>query len=220
MAHVLIGAGVGAATSLATGGDPLKGALLGGVTGGVFGGAEGGLFGSATSSGSSGATTAANTIGGHVAGGASTGVASGATSGAVSGATSSPFAFGDNALEVASGSTMPLTATGTASVQPTTFDKLVNKVTPAGGYGEESFLDKVSNTMGFDDMSTKDKVGLGLLSADALSPDQQAQSLMDRPTTINAGKPVDVNRTETGMLNVNVPDSFIDTVKKRQLFSM
>jgi len=43
-APVLIGAGIGAVTSLATGRDPLTGALLGGVTGGAFGGAEG--FGS------------------------------------------------------------------------------------------------------------------------------------------------------------------------------
>ena len=51
-APVLIGAGIGAVTSLATGSNPFKGALLGGVTGGAFGGAsgfgsgftEGGLF--------------------------------------------------------------------------------------------------------------------------------------------------------------------------------
>ena len=51
-APVLIGAGIGALTSLATGRDPLQGAALGGVTGGAFGGStgfgsgftEGGLF--------------------------------------------------------------------------------------------------------------------------------------------------------------------------------
>lgn len=51
-APVLMGAGVGALASLATGRDPLKGAALGGVTGGAFGGStgfgsgftEGGLF--------------------------------------------------------------------------------------------------------------------------------------------------------------------------------
>jgi len=41
---VLIGAGIGAATSLAMGRDPLMGAALGGISGGAFGGAEG--FGS------------------------------------------------------------------------------------------------------------------------------------------------------------------------------
>ena len=44
MAAPLVGAGIGAVTSLATGRNPLQGALLGGITGGVFGGSEG--FGS------------------------------------------------------------------------------------------------------------------------------------------------------------------------------
>lgn len=51
-APVLVGAGIGALTSLATGRDPLQGAALGGITGGAFGGStgfgsgftEGGLF--------------------------------------------------------------------------------------------------------------------------------------------------------------------------------
>ena len=51
-APVLVGAGIGAISSLATGRNPLQGALLGGVTGGAFGGStgfgsgftEGGLF--------------------------------------------------------------------------------------------------------------------------------------------------------------------------------
>ena len=51
-APVLVGAGIGALTSLATGRDPLQGAALGGMTGGAFGGStgfgsgftEGGLF--------------------------------------------------------------------------------------------------------------------------------------------------------------------------------
>ena len=54
-APVLVGAGVGAISSLAMGRNPLQGAILGGVTGGTFGGSgglgsgfsEGGLFGSA-----------------------------------------------------------------------------------------------------------------------------------------------------------------------------
>lgn len=44
-APVLIGAGIGAATSLATGRDPLMGAALGGISGGAFGGSEGLLSG-------------------------------------------------------------------------------------------------------------------------------------------------------------------------------
>ena len=54
-APVLVGAGIGAVTSLAMGKDPLMGAAMGGLTGGTFGGSgalgsgftEGGLFSSA-----------------------------------------------------------------------------------------------------------------------------------------------------------------------------
>lgn len=48
---MLIGAAVGGGTSLATGNDPLKGALMGGITGGVTGGISG-LGGSAGAAGS------------------------------------------------------------------------------------------------------------------------------------------------------------------------
>lgn len=44
-APVLVGAGIGAATSLAMGRDPLMGAALGGISGGAFGGSEGLLSG-------------------------------------------------------------------------------------------------------------------------------------------------------------------------------
>jgi len=44
MAAPIIGAGIGAVASLATGRDPLQGALLGGISGGFFGGSQG--FGS------------------------------------------------------------------------------------------------------------------------------------------------------------------------------
>lgn len=68
-APVLIGAGIGAATSLAMGKNPLQGALLGGVSGGAFGGAEGfgsgftegGLFASAIPSAGTTAATSAGT---------------------------------------------------------------------------------------------------------------------------------------------------------------
>jgi hypothetical protein len=43
MEPILIGAALGAGTSAAMGGDPLKGALMGGVTGGVGAGLGGGL---------------------------------------------------------------------------------------------------------------------------------------------------------------------------------
>lgn len=55
----LVGAGVGAATSAATGGDPLKGALIGGATGGG-GSLLGGSGGAAASAVDDVATTGAN----------------------------------------------------------------------------------------------------------------------------------------------------------------
>jgi len=74
---MLISAAVGGATSAATGGDPLKGALLGAAGGAAFGGLAGAAGGSAT-----GATagTAAGTTAGTAAGTAAGG-ASGATAG-------------------------------------------------------------------------------------------------------------------------------------------
>lgn len=57
MEPILIGAGVGALTSAATGQNPFTGALLGGATGGVFGGSEsllGGKFASALGEGAAG----------------------------------------------------------------------------------------------------------------------------------------------------------------------
>ena len=216
MAHVLIGAGIGAATSLATGGDPVKGALLGGVTGGAFGGAEGGLL--------EGATSAVNAttpqLGGQVLSGATTGAVGGATAGGVAGATASPYAFGNNALEVA-GSTMNPALIGSSDggqIPMTGLDRAIDTITPAGGYDGPSILDKISKNTGFDDMSTMDKVGLGLMSADAFTPQEQAQQMIDRPAPINPGKPLNTNQTETGMLDVNVPSGFLDDVRKRQLF--
>jgi len=90
MAAPLVGAGIGAVTSMAMGRDPLQGALLGGVGGGLFGGAGGigsgfkelgasGLFGSAVPS--TGATVATSTpvMGGLELAGATTGAVGGAT---------------------------------------------------------------------------------------------------------------------------------------------
>jgi len=88
MAAPLVGAGIGAVTSMAMGRDPLQGALLGGIGGGVFGGSGGlgsgfkelgGLFGSAVPS--TGATVATSTpvMGGLELAGATTGSVGGAT---------------------------------------------------------------------------------------------------------------------------------------------
>jgi len=58
METALLGAAMGGGTSLATGGDPLKGALMGGLMGGV-GSGIGGLFGSGAMPGAEAATQAA-----------------------------------------------------------------------------------------------------------------------------------------------------------------
>ena len=152
--------------------------------------------------------------------GATTGAVGGATAGGVAGATASPYAFGNNALEVA-GSTMNPALIGSSAggqIPMTGFDRAIDTITPAGGYDGPSLLDKISKNTGFDDMSTMDKLGLGLMSADAFTPQEQAQQMIDRPAPINPGKPLNTNQTSTGMLDVNVPTGFIDDVRKRQLF--
>lgn len=70
-APVLIGAGIGAAASLATGRNPLQGALLGGIGGGTFGGSaglgsgftEGGLFSLGSEVGKSAVTNGVTSAG-------------------------------------------------------------------------------------------------------------------------------------------------------------
>ena len=98
MAAPIIGAGIGAVTSLAMGRDPLQGALLGGVTGGITGGMEGNLFNlgssTATSAGTGAATSGATAFGASQAPAA---LASGVGSGATAGTTSSLLG-GDAAL--------------------------------------------------------------------------------------------------------------------------
>jgi len=98
MAAPIIGAGIGAVTSLAMGRDPLQGALLGGVTGGITGGMEGNLFNlgssTATTAGTGAATSAGTAFG---ASQAPTALASGVGSGATAGTTSSLLG-GDAAL--------------------------------------------------------------------------------------------------------------------------
>ena len=96
-APVLVGAGIGAVTSLAMGKDPLMGAAMGGLTGGAFGGSEGfasgftegGLFDVGSGALSSGvAETAAPSLGGLELSGAAmpTGAISGGVSGVAGGA--------------------------------------------------------------------------------------------------------------------------------------
>jgi hypothetical protein len=194
-APVLIGAGIGAATSLATGGNPLQGALLGGVGGGVFGGSaglgsgfkQGGLFN--LGSGLSGAGTLATntpTMGGLALEGAKTGIAgTGAGVGAGAGMSDYVGSFVPEHLTNSTGIPMDnvasaVTSTGVSDNMPllmttegakgtplSTTDKLLNTVTPSGGYSEGNFIS---------DMVQKDPMGSAMLTNAA------AQNLLSRPT--------------------------------------
>lgn len=88
-----IGAGVGAATAAATGGDPLMGALMGGATGAFFPGGMGVTAGSTSMSGVIGGATLGSTtfvtgLGANIALG---GVASAAGVGLIGGAILNPM---------------------------------------------------------------------------------------------------------------------------------
>lgn len=184
-APVLIGAGIGAATSLATGGNPLQGALLGGIGGGTFGGSgalgsgftEGGLFNLGSGLGSAG-TVAKSTpiLGGLELTGATTGATGGALAsggaGAVSGATASPFPFGDNALEVTGNTVNPALIGSSAGGQIpfTGVDKAIDAITPSGGY-DPSGGNFISN------MVKKDPMGSAMLA------NASAQNLLNPQTS-------------------------------------
>lgn len=200
MAAPLVGAGIGAVTSLATGRDPLQGALLGGVGGGLFGGAGGigsgfkelgGLFGSAVPS--AGATVATSTpvLGGLELAGATTGAAGGALAGggagAVSGATASPFPFGDNALEVTGNTVNPalIGSSNGGQIPFTGVDRVIDAVTPSGGFDPDgNFLT---------DMVRKDPVGSSMLGMSA------AQNIMN-PTGSGVPQP-DISSIRAGSID-------------------
>ena len=181
-APVLIGAGIGAAASLATGGNPLQGALLGGIGGGTFGGSgalgsgftEGGLF--SLGSGLSGAGTVATstpTLGGLALEGATTGAVGGALAGGgAAGATASPYAFGNNALEV-TGNTMNPALIGSSAggqIPFTGVDRAIDAITPSGGY-DPSGGNFISN------MVKKDPMGSAMLA------NASAQNLLNPQTS-------------------------------------
>ena len=95
---ILIGAGIGAGTSMLTGNDPLKGAMIGGATGGVASGVSGGA--------ASGAEGVTSTVASHLTSDAvSSTVANGTMNPALTnglGQSSNPFTqFGRDASEMA-----------------------------------------------------------------------------------------------------------------------
>lgn len=236
-APVLVGAGIGAVSSLAMGRDPLQGALLGGVTGGAFGGSgglgsgftEGGLFGSAIP----------DAVGSQAL---TDGVTGAAFEQAITPTDQLMLGVGDIqpqlGLDAGIGTaTIPDSAilstdqlmTGVGDVNPqlglnTGFGVDVASASPMNGlnpkFPEKSLLEKVQSIPNpFAGYNALEQAELTGMTSAALSPQEQAQSLLDRPAPISAGKPLDVDQTKTGMLNVKVPDSFMDKVKRRQLFT-
>lgn len=244
-APVLIGAGIGAVSSLAMGRNPLQGAILGGVTGGTFGGSgglgsgftEGGLFGSAIPDavGSQALTDGAGA--------------------AFDQAVMNPAQYLDETMPISELNALPtgfngvqvpdsaLMSTeqlmsGVGDIQPQLgFDtgygvnvgQFTQPVTDIGaantanllGAPQQSFLEKVQNIPNpFSNMTLKDQVGLSGMTLEAMSPTQQEQAQQVIQPKINAGKPLNVEQTGTGILDVKVPEGFLDTARKNQIRSL
>ena len=197
MAAPLVGAGIGAATSIAMGRDPLQGALLGGIGGGLFGGAGGigsgfkelgtsGLFGSAIPS--TGATVATST---PVMGGLEL---AGATTGAVGGATTTAGTIGAGASDyvgrfvpenLVNSTGIPMDgATSALATGASQADNMPLLMTTEGARGTQPNLfdktkDLLSPAGGY---SEGDNIAQKLYQADPASSQMLAQSLFNPPT--------------------------------------
>jgi hypothetical protein len=218
---ITIGAGLGAGLSVLQGKSPLTGALLGGVGGGMFGGAGG--FGSGFGGGAS--TAAGGAVGGAATGAAPvigdaalispftpTGVAGIQTANSsLSGlqpilgqageqaiAQSAPMYTGSQGMfDMAKGSTLGYNPSFLGGQGPATF---------AGGGGyDPSFLGRLSEGMGnigssFSDLSTRDKLGLGLQGLNMMNQPQMSPTLQPPspiPTQYNASAQLDPSLVST-----------------------
>jgi hypothetical protein len=240
-APVLVGAGIGAVTSLAMGKDPLMGAAMGGLTGGAFGGAEGfgsgftqgGLFDVGSGALSSGvAETAAPTLGGLELSGAAmpTGAISGGASGVAGGAAPNymqsykPMEAGID-FPTSLGATPDSVITqggqivgpnmGIVNQADIPTESLLTSTRPyqQGGLsvktGEapdtgllSSAYDAIAN------MSPLEQTQLGVTAIDAMTPQEQAQQMMQGGGQVTPAKEVTVGTP----LAINVPSS---TFKRR-----
>jgi hypothetical protein len=236
-APVLVGAGVGALTSLATGRDPLAGAALGGLSGGAFGGStgfgsgftEGGLFnlGSVTPTipqiATEGVAQSAMTAGAPSSllsgGGLNVDMALNPLNVGMGGTTATQAGF-----QSASPMMNFADATGVvdnAFINPSTYtggldDMGSSGLSTGGGYipdpNAENFvtdltapvktglLEDIGSTAydSFADMSTMDKVGLGAMTLDAFTPEEQAQvqaqvAQISPPKEVTVGTPLAIN---------------------------
>jgi len=243
-APVLIGAGIGAISSLAMGKNPLQGAILGGVTGGTFGGSgglgsgftEGGLFGSAVP----------DAVGSQ----ALTQGAGGAFEQAITPTESLLSGVGEfqpqTALDAGIGNVaIPDSAlmstdqlmSGVGDIQPQLgldtgygvnvgdFTQPMNNISQMDtsnllGAPQQTMFEKIQSIPNpFSNMSQLDQTALAGQTLEAISPTQQEQAQQVIQPKISAGRPLDVSNTGTGMLDIKVP-TFTDEVKKNQIRSL
>ena len=191
MAAPLVGAGIGAVTSMAMGRDPFQGALLGGVTGGVFGGSGGlgsgfkelgGMFGSALPSTGATVATSTPTLGGLELAGATTGAVGGATTTAGTiGAGASDYVGRFVPKNLVNSKGIPMDgATSAINAGASTADNMPLLMTTEGAKGTQPNLfdktkDLLSPSGGY---SEGDSIAQKLYQADPASSQMLAQSLL------------------------------------------
>ena len=194
MAAPLVGAGIGAVTSMAMGRDPLQGALLGGVGGGLFGGAGGigsgfkelgtsGLFGSAVPSAGGTVATSAPTLGGLELAGATTGAVGGATTTAGTiGAGASDYVGRFVPENLVNSTGIPMDgATSALATGASQADNMPLLMTTEGAKGTPSTaFDKLMSSGG--GYSEGDSIAQKLYQADPSGSTMLAQSLFNPPT--------------------------------------
>lgn len=217
-APVLVGAGIGALTSLATGRDPLAGAALGGLSGGAFGGStgfgsgftEGGLFnlGSAVTPSAvepaigsavtpeftpSLLTNSANPMAGPM-----TSIVpdpyTGATSMMQADGLGTTQAFGLDDIAQGGGG---FDATMQESLLRPDFTPIANAQMSGGGYEpSSSLLDNAYESVA--SMSPAEQVQLGQMGLDAVTPEERAAvetqiAQITPPKQVTVGTPLAIN---------------------------
>lgn len=250
-APVLIGAGIGAISSLATGRDPLQGAVLGGVTGGTFGGTggigsgftEGGLWEMGSNALASNVTIPEIATEG-VAQSALTqeGINSSLLSGGGLnvGMGLEPYNMGMGGITASQGAYQAASPFGTVLDIPETVAS--SGLETGGGYvlnpieqetaaniavhggltappPKQGLFDSMTSSAydSLANMNPINQVQLAQTTFDALTPSEQAQALMNQPPPkINVGKPLNVDQTGTGILDVKVPMSVMDQIQKNK----
>lgn len=203
---LLIGAGIGAATSAAMGKNPFMGALLGGATGGMFGGAGGIGSGFGAAQGAQTAATAAEqgllSTAAATEGAANMGnigmanmfnTGAGTTLGSAGtyaqGLNPELYTGSQGMFDVAKGSTL--------GYNPSFLGGQGAQTVASGGGYDPSFFGRIQNMgsnaidsiqSGFSGMSTMDKLGLGMKGYEAANP-QETPIDTSAQTAIRQGNP-------------------------------